>query len=401
MIIAPKVKGFICTTAHPTGCQKNIDDQIDYVKQQKKLEGPKNVLIIGASTGYGLASRIVSAYGCGANTLGVFYEKGAKGKRTATPGWYNTVFFERKTTEQDIYAKSINGDAFSQEIKEEVMQTIKEDMGQVDLVIYSLASPRRIDPVTGEKYMSVLKPIGEAYTNKSIDIHKRTIDMATIEPAQTQEVEATTRVMGGEDWALWIEALLNQDLLAPGAKTVAYSYIGPEVTRPIYREGTIGCAKKHLEGTAMHLEEKMKEIHGEARVVIAKALVTQASAAIPIVPLYMAALYKTMKAAGTHEGCIEQIYRLFDTKLYGNIDKEIYDEKGRIRIDELEMDEQIQKDTFELFKKVTSDNMQEVIDIQGYQKEFYQLFGFSREDVDYSEDVAVELEIPSIDTLLS
>lgn len=396
MIITPKVRGFVCTTAHPIGCKKNVEEQANYVLENGKIDGPKNVLIIGASTGYGLASRIVSAQGCGANTLGVFYEKEAKGKRTASPGWYNSAFFEEMAIEKGLYAKSINGDAFSNEIKDEVIQTIKKDLGKVDLVIYSLAAPRRIDPETGEKYMSVLKPIGQPYTNKSIDIHNKTISMATIEPASDEEIANTSKVMGGEDWKLWIEALIKNDVLEKNAKTISYSYIGPEVTRPIYREGTIGRAKQHLESTAIELNQLLKPVDGQACVVIAKALVTQASAAIPIVPLYMAALYKVMKKKGTHEGCIEQIYRLFSTKLYNNQAENIYDEKKRIRIDEYEMDDSTQKDTFELFEQVDSDNMQEMIDIESYQEEFYKLFGFSRDDIDYEQDVNTEFKIPSI-----
>ncbi len=397
MIITPKVRGFVCTTAHPIGCKKNVEEQANYVLENGKIDGPKNVLIIGASTGYGLASRIVSAQGCGANTLGVFYEKEAKGKRTASPGWYNSAFFEEMAIEKGLYAKSINGDAFSNEIKDEVIETIKKDLGKVDLVIYSLAAPRRIDPETGEKYMSVLKPIGQPYTNKSIDIHNKTISMATIEPASDEEIANTSKVMGGEDWKLWIEALIKNDVLEKNAKTISYSYIGPEVTRPIYREGTIGRAKQHLESTAIELNQLLKPVDGQACVVIAKALVTQASAAIPIVPLYMAALYKVMKKKGTHEGCIEQIYRLFSTKLYNNQAENIYDEKKRIRIDEYEMDDSTQKDTFELFEQVDSDNMQEMIDIESYQEEFYKLFGFSRDDIDYEQDVNTEFKIPSID----
>jgi enoyl-[acyl-carrier protein] reductase/trans-2-enoyl-CoA reductase (NAD+) len=395
MIITPKVRGFVCTTAHPIGCKKNVEEQANYVLENGKIDGPKNVLIIGASTGYGLASRIVSAQGCGANTLGVFYEKEAKGKRTASPGWYNSAFFEEMAIEKGLYAKSINGDAFSNEIKDEVIETIKKDLGKVDLVIYSLAAPRRIDPETGEKYMSVLKPIGQPYTNKSIDIHNKTISMATIEPASDEEIANTSKVMGGEDWKLWIEALIKNDVLEKNAKTISYSYIGPEVTRPIYREGTIGRAKQHLESTAIELNQLLKPVDGEACVVIAKALVTQASAAIPIVPLYMAALYKVMKKKGTHEGCIEQIYRLFSTKLYNDQAENIYDEKKRIRIDEYEMDDNTQKDTFELFEQVDSDNMQEMIDIESYQEEFYKLFGFSRDDIDYEQDVDTEFKIPS------
>ncbi len=395
MIVTPKVRGFICTTAHPIGCEMNVKDQVNYVKNETMpQEGPKNVLIIGASTGYGLATRIVSMAGFQANTLGVFFEKEAKGKRTASAGWYNSAAVETIALQEGIYAKSINGDAFSDAIKDETIRTIREDMGTVDLVVYSLAAPRRIDPKTGEKYTSVLKPIGEPYTNKSIDVMEKTIEPATIEPATEEEIEATIKVMGGEDWALWIERLLEEGLLSNQAKTIAYSYIGPDVTRAIYREGTIGMAKKHLEQTASALESKMKGIEGNAKVVVAKALVTQASSAIPIVPLYIAALYKTMKEKGTHEGCIEQITRLFKDILYG--DQDMIDDQGRIRIDNLEMESGIQKEALSVFDQVTTENIDEVIDIDHYREAFYELFGFGRHDLDYDQDVNIEVKIPSL-----
>lgn len=396
MIVEPKVRGFICTTAHPEGCAANVAEQIDYVKKNGQVDGgPKNVLVIGASTGYGLASRIVAMAGCGAKTLGVFFERGSNGKRTATAGWYNSAAFEKEAEAAGIYAKSINGDAFSHEIKSEVVETIKADMGKIDLVIYSLAAPRRIDPDTGEKYGSVLKPIGAPYTNKSIDVMKGLISDATIEPATEDEVINTTKVMGGEDWQLWIEKLKSEGLLADGVKTVAYSYIGPEVTMAMYRDGTIGKAKVHLENTAKTLTDSLSELKGSAYVTVAKALVTQASAAIPIVPLYMAALYKVMKRKGTHEGCIEQIDRMFRDFLYA--DQVKLDDEGRIRTDDLEMEPETQKEAIKLFEEVKTETLQEDLNIKDYQDEFYKLFGFGVASVDYSKETDIVVAVPSIE----
>jgi len=395
MIVEPKVRGFICTTAHPLGCAASVNHQIAYVKNKDAFEGPKNVLIIGASTGYGLATRIVSMVGCCANTLGVFYERESNGKRTATAGWYNTATFELAATEAGLYASSINGDAFSHEIKDQTIEKIKEEMGKIDLVVYSLAAPRRIDPDTGEKYGSVLKPIGQSYTNKSIDVMQGQITEATIEPATEEEIENTIKVMGGEDWELWIKKLIQADVLAEGVKTIAYSYIGPDITLAMYREGTIGRAKEHLEHTATKLTELLKDLKGVAYVTVAKALVTQASAAIPIVPLYIGALYKVMKAKGTHEGCIEQIYRLFKDFLYA--EKVKTDDKGRIRTDDYEMEADVQQDAIALFDQVTTDTLQQVLDIQSYQDEFFKLFGFGFDEVDYEQDVEVKVDIPSIE----
>lgn len=396
MIVEPKVRGFICTTAHPDGCAMNVKEQIEYVKKNGTLEnGPKNVLVIGASTGYGLASRIVSMAGCGANTLGVFFEKGSNGRRTATAGWYNSAAFEQEAKEAGIYAASINGDAFSHEIKDQTVAKIKGEMGKIDLVIYSLAAPRRIDPDTGEKYGSVLKPIGAPYKNKSIDFMKGLISDAVIEPATEEEVKNTVKVMGGEDWQLWIEKLAGEGLLADGFKTVAYSYIGPELTMPMYRDGTIGEAKKHLEATAKSLTESLTSINGEAYVTVAKALVTQASAAIPIVPLYMAALYKVMKQKGTHEGCIEQIDRMFRDFLYSDDIK--LDAEGRIRTDELEMEPDTQEQALKLFADVETETLQEDLNIKDYQEEFYKLFGFGMDGVDYSKDTEIVVPVGSIE----
>ena len=394
MIVEPKVRGFVCTTAHPEGCASNVREQIAYVKSHGALEGPKNVLVIGASTGYGLASRITAMAGCGANTLGVFFERESNGKRTATAGWYNSAAFEREAIQAGLYAKSINGDAFSHEIKSQVIETIVKDMGKIDLVIYSLAAPRRVDPDTGEKYGSVLKPIGQSFRNKSIDFMKGLITDAEIEPASDLEIFNTMKVMGGEDWKLWMEKLAEAGVLAEGVKTVAYSYIGPEVTAAMYRDGTIGRAKVHLEGTAEAITKDLKALGGVAYVTVAKALVTQASAAIPVVPLYMASLYKVMKAKGTHEGCIEQIDRLFRDFLYS--DEILLDEEGRIRTDDHEMEKDTQIEALKYFHKVTTETLEEDLHISDYQDEFYKLFGFGIDGIDYKKDTDILVAVPSL-----
>jgi enoyl-[acyl-carrier protein] reductase / trans-2-enoyl-CoA reductase (NAD+) len=394
MIVKPKFRGFICTTAHPEGCAKNVQDQMNYVKTQSKIEGPKNVLVIGASTGYGLASRITAAFGAGANTVGVFFERPASGKRTATAGWYNTVAFEEAANEAGIYAKSINGDAFSDEIKQQTIDLIKQDLGKVDLVVYSLASPVRIHPKTGGKFNSVIKPIGQVFTNKTVDFHNGEVSETTIEPATEEEIQHTIAVMGGEDWHFWMQALQEAGVLAQGAKTVAYSYIGPKVTQAIYREGTIGQAKNDLEQMAKTIQEELNEIGGSAHVSINKALVTQSSSAIPVVPLYISLLYKVMKEQNLHEGCIEQMYRLFDARLYaGEIP---VDEEGRIRVDDWEMRESVQEQISKLWSQLTTENLSELSDIEGYRKEFFQLFGFGQPEVDYEVEVDVERNIPSM-----
>lgn len=394
MIVEPKVRGFVCTTAHPEGCAFNVKEQIDYVKGNGPIDGPENVLVIGASTGYGLASRITSMAGSGAASLGVFFERPSNGKRTATAGWYNSVAFEKEAEAAGIYASSINGDAFSHEIKKEAIHRIQKDMGKIDLVIYSLAAPRRIDPDTGEKYGSVLKPIGAPFKNKSIDFMKGLITDAEIEPATEVEIKNTVKVMGGEDWQMWMEQLAAADVLADGVKTVAYSYIGPEVTADMYRDGTIGKAKVHLEQTAAAITAQMASLNGEAYVTVAKALVTQASAAIPVVPLYMAALYKVMKAKGTHEGCIEQINRLFREFLYAEEIK--LDDEGRIRTDDLEMAPETQTEALKYFHQVTTETLEEDLHIGDYQKEFYKLFGFGIEAINYDVESEVVIDLPSM-----
>ena len=393
MIISPKIRGFICTTAHPEGCAAHVQEQIDYVKSKPSLTGaPKKVLVIGSSTGYGLASRIVPAFGGGAATIGVFFEKEGEENRTGTAGWYNSVAFEKAAAKEGLYAKSFNGDAFSTEMKQRVVEAIKADLGQVDMVIYSLASPRRTDPVTGEVYKSVLKPTGVTYTNKNLNTDKKEITEVTIEPANEDEIAQTVKVMGGEDWKLWIDALAEAGALAEGFKTVAYSYIGPELTWAIYTDGTIGRAKLHLEETAKDMNAAFGP--GTAVVSVNKALVTQASSAIPVVPLYISILYKIMKAKGIHEGCIEQIHRLFAER-FGVEGGPQLDEKGRIRIDDWEMRPEVQEEVNRVWDKVTTATIDDVADFEGYQKEFYRLFGFGLEGVDYAADSDPVRPLPS------
>lgn len=395
MIVKPKFRGFICTTAHPVGCAKQVQNQVEYVKSQKPIQGPKKVLVIGASTGYGLASRIVATFGAGADTIGVFFEKPSVRNRTATAGWYNTVAFEKLAQEAGRIAKSINGDAFSKEIKEKTIDLIKKEFGQVDLVIYSLAAPKRVHPETGETFTSVLKPIGKSFTNKTVDFHTGEVSELTVEAATDEEIRQTIAVMGGEDWKMWIEALKEHGVLAEGAMTVAYSYIGPKVTHPIYREGTVGRAKDHLEATAHELDDILKPIGGRAFVSINKAVVTQSSSAIPVVPLYISLLFKVMKDKGLHEGCIEQMYRLFADRLYSG-QEVLVDEQGRIRIDDWEMREDVQDEISKYWTEVNSENLKEITDIEGYRKDFFQMFGFETDGVDYEEDVEVDLQIPSL-----
>ncbi len=394
MIIEPKTRGFICTTAHPDGCAANVREQIDYVKSQPAMANPpKNVLVIGSSTGYGLSSRIVPAFAGGASTVGVFFEKPPTERKTASAGWYNTAAFEEEAEKAGIYAKSFNGDAFSNEIKDQVIATIKADLGKIDTVVYSLASPRRTDPTDGETYKSVLKPIGEPYTQKNLNTESGVVDEITIEPCTEEEIAHTVKVMGGEDWELWMNALAEADVLADGVKTVAYSYIGPELTFPIYTNGTIGKAKEHVEESAARLNEKFGD--GTAVVSVNKALVTQASSAIPVVPLYISLLYKVMKEAGNHEGCIEQIQRLFSDHL-ASANGPTIDEKGRIRIDDWEMSEAVQKPVHEKWAEVNTENLSQISDFSGYRDEFLKLFGFGAQGVDYSAEVNQEKPIISV-----
>lgn len=387
IVIKPRIRGFICVTAHPMGCAAHVQEQIDYVKKQGAIAGaPKKVLVIGASTGYGLASRISAAFGGGAATVGVFFEKISEGGKPATAGWYNSLAFERAAKAAGLYAHSINGDAFSDDIKAKTVEVIKRDLGQVDLVVYSLASPVRTHPKSGTTFRSVLKTIGDPFTAKTLDTDKEVVKEVTIEPANEQEVADTIQVMGGEDWQMWMDALKNAGVLADGVQTVAYSYIGPEVTWPIYRDGSIGRAKADLEKTAAKLTAELAPSGGKAYVSINKALVTQASSAIPVVPLYISLLYKVMKEKGLHEGCIEQIYRLFAENMYG-AKKLNLDDNGRIRIDDKEMRGDVQTAVAELWKQVATDNLRAISDFETYRSDFLKLFGFGLAGVNYEEAV--------------
>lgn len=391
MIVKPKIRGFICTTAHPDGCRQIVKSQIDYVKNAGKINGPKKVLVIGASMGYGLASRISAAYGCGAATIGVIFDKQGSDGKTASAGWYNTAAFEKFAHEDGLYAKTVNGDAFSRQIKDETIALIKKDLGKVDMIVYSLAAPRRTTS-DGTVYSSVLKTTGGEFTNKTIDVKTGSVSEVTIPPATEQEIFATVKVMGGEDWKEWIGALKAADAVEDGAVTVAYSYIGPELTHPIYKDGSIGRAKAHLAETAKEITKSISGV--TAYVSVNKALVTQSSSAIPIVPLYISILYKTMKEMDLHEGCIEQMYRMFAEKLYGGSVKT--DDEGLVRMDDWEMRPEVQEKVTAAWEKIGSENLAEYADLDGYRKEFNMLFGFDAEDVDYEADTDTAVGIESL-----
>ena len=395
MIIEPRMRGFICLTAHPDGCAQNVKNQIEYVKSKGSIEGAKKVLVIGASTGFGLASRITSAFGSGADTIGIFYEKPPTQGKTASPGWYNSAAFEIEARKAGLFAKSINGDAFSNDVKQQTIDLIKADLGQVDMIIYSLASPVRMHPVTGVLHRSVLKPIGQTFSNKTVDFHTGIVSQVSIEQATQEDIDNTVVVMGGEDWAMWMDALKNASVLADGITTIAYSYIGPEVTEAVYRKGTIGHAKDDLEATAFTISDSLKLLNGKAYVSVNKALVTQASSAIPVIPLYISLLYKIMKAEGVQEGCIEQIQRLFEQRLYSR--KEVpTDENGRIRIDDWEMRDDIQERIKVLWAEATTENLIEIGDLAGYKHDFLNLFGFGFAGVDYKAESQELVFIDSI-----
>ena len=395
MIIEPRMRGFICLTAHPIGCEQNVLNQIEYVRSKTKNNGPKRVLVIGASTGFGLSSRITAAFGSDASTIGVFFEKPPAEGKTATPGWYNSVAFHKFAHEAGLYAKSINGDAFSTEVKQKTIDLIKADLGQIDLVIYSLASPVRTHPVTGVLHRSSLKPIGGTFSNKTVDFHTGVVSTVSIEPANDDDIANTVAVMGGEDWMMWMEAMKEAGVLAQNATTVAYSYIGPALTEAVYRKGTIGRAKDHLEATAFTITDYLKDLGGKAYVSVNKALVTQASSAIPVIPLYISLLYKTMKEKGIHEGCIEQIERLFSERLYkgGEVPT---DEKGRIRIDDWEMRDDVQEIVAALWLDATTETLPALGDLAGYKSEFLNLFGFGFPQVDYAADAKENVEIDGL-----
>ncbi|MNO19875.1 putative reductase [compost metagenome] len=395
MIIKPRTRGFICTTSHPEGCAKQVQQQIEYIKARPLSKGPKNVLVIGASTGYGLAARIAAAIGSGANTVGVYRPSQASGTRTASAGWYNSAAFEQAAQAAGLRSFSVTGDAFAKETKLKTAELISKELGQVDLVVYSVATARKIDATTGQTFNSVLKPIGDSYSNKTVNFHTGDISMVTLEPANEQEIAETVAVMGGEDWQEWIDTLRQADALSKNAITVAFSYIGPQLTERIYREGTIGRAKDHLEATAKELDKQLSPEGGHAYVVVSKALVTQSSSAIPIVPLYMSALYKVMKEKGIHEGTIEQMHRLFAERLYIEGDIPV-DTVGRIRIDDLEMREDVQAEVADIWDKLCTDNVYELTDLQGFHREFFQLFGFETEGVDYEADVDTVVEVVNV-----
>ena len=395
MVIKPKIRGFICTNAHPVGCAEHVQEQINYVKAQGPLSNaPKNVLVIGASTGYGLASRITAAFGGGANTLGIFFEKEGAERKTGSAGWYNTAAFQAAAEEAGLWSKNINGDAFSNEIKQKAIETIKADLGKVDLVIYSLASPRRTDPNTGETYSSTLKPIGSDITTKNLNTSKRVIDEVTVEAASQEDIDNTIKVMGGEDWEMWIDALKEADVLADNFKTTAYTYIGKELTWPIYGHATIGKAKEDLDRATQAIKESTKDLNGEAYVSSLNAVVTQASSAIPIMPLYISALFKVMKADGTYEGTIEQIHSLFTENLYGETPR--FDEGGHLFQNYKELEDDVQARVQHVWDTVDTDTIDELTDYVGYHNEFLRLFGFGIDSVDYEQDVNPVVEISQL-----
>ncbi|MEM9226408.1 MAG: enoyl-ACP reductase FabV [Verrucomicrobiota bacterium] len=387
MVVKPKIRGFVCITAHPEGCAAHVQEQIDFVKAHSPINGPKRVLVIGSSTGYGLSSRIVASFGFSASTVGVFFERPSSNGRPASAGWYNTAAFTQAAQAQSLFAGNINGDAFSHEIKAKTVEMIRDNLGQVDLVIYSLASPRRADPDTDAVYKSVLKPVGFPFTAKTLDTDKEIITEQVIEPATDADIADTTKVMGGDDWVLWMDALKTGGVLADDAATLAYSYIGPEVTYPIYRSGTIGKAKEHLEQTAVELRSRGTP----AWVAVNKAVVTQASSAIPVVPLYVSLLFKVMKEKGLHEGCIEQMTRLFAEKYHAGQPE--VDEEGRLRLDDKEMHEDVQQAVRELWPQVSTDNLSDISDFASYQSEFLKLFGFGLPGIDYEAESRLEADL--------
>ena len=400
MVIEPKVRGFICVTTHPTGCEANIKQQIDYVKSQGKIaNGPKNVLVIGASTGYGLASRISAAFGSGAATIGVFFEKAGTEKRPGTAGWYNTAAFTKFAKAEGLYAKNVNGDAFSDECRQKVIELIKKDLGKIDLVVYSLAAPVRKMPKTGEVVRSTLKPIGQTYTSTAIDTNKDCIIESSLEPATPEEVENTVKVMGGQDWELWIEALAEAGVLAEGCKSVAYSYIGTEITWPIYWHGALGKAKEDLDRAAKANRERLAAVKGDARVAVLKSVVTQASSAIPVMPLYISLVFKVMREQGIYESVIQHIFRMFSQSLYGSNCE--MDNEDRVRMDGWELRDEVQNKCKDLWKQVTTENLRQITDYDDYKTQFLQLFGFDIDGVDYTKDVSPVVEIQDLEDMLA
>lgn len=395
MIIKPRVRGFICVTTHPTGCEANVAQQIAYVKAHGKIaSGPKKVLVLGASTGYGLAARITAAFGSDAATLGVFFERAGDEKKPGTAGWYNTAAFHKAAQAEGLYAHSINGDAFSDAVKQKTIEIIKRDLGQVDQVVYSLAAPRRTHPKTGEVFNSTLKPVGKEVTLRGIDTDKEVVKETVFQPASQEEIAHTVAVMGGEDWQMWIDALKEAGVLAEGATTTAFTYLGEKITHDIYWNGSIGEAKKDLDQKVLGIRDSLKATGGDARVSVLKAVVTQASSAIPMMPLYLSLLFKVMKEKGTHEGCIEQVYGLYKDSIYGTTPH--IDAEGRLRADYKELDADVQAQVHALWDKVTDDNIYELTDFAGYKSEFLRLFGFDIPGVDYEADVNPDVQIDNL-----
>ena len=394
MIIKPKVRGFMCITAHPIGCDANVKEQIDYIKKQKNFSGPKRVLVIGASTGYGLAARITAAFGGGASTLGILFEKPGSEKKTGSAGWYNSAAFHKYAASENLYAKSINGDAFSDDIKQKTIDIIKTDLGKIDLVIYSLASPRRQHPKTGEIFNSTLKPIGKNVTLRGINTDKEEIQEFSLDAASEDDILQTVAVMGGEDWSMWIKALSDADVLAERASTSAFTYVGEKATWDLYWNGTIGRAKKDLDKKVKDISATLFSIGGKASVSVLKAVVTQASSAIPIMPLYLSLLFKVMKEKGTHEGCIEQLYRLYTECLYSEEPR--LDDVGRLRVDELELRPEVQENVITAWANVTNENLHQLTDFKGYKEEFIKLFGFGISNVDYDAETDPVIDIKNL-----
>jgi enoyl-[acyl-carrier protein] reductase / trans-2-enoyl-CoA reductase (NAD+) len=389
MIIKPRIRGFICTTAHPRGCAAIIDEQIRWMKAQAPIVGaPRNVLVVGGSGGYGLASRIVAGFGTGARTLCLSFEKEPAEERTATAGWYNNRAFDRAAAAEGLYARSVNADAFADGTKAQIADVIRNDLGGIDLLVYSLAAPVRTDPKTGVLYRSAIKPVGRAVHIKTLNVEKGVVHEVDLAPASDEEIRSTVKVMGAEDWQLWVEYLRERQLLCAGFKTVAYTYIGSELTWPIYWEGTLGKAKEDLDRAATIMRQALAPLHGDARVAVLKAVVTQASSAIPVVPLYVSLLFKAMKDKAVHEEAIHHIERLFRRHLYNGGTPAQFDNVGRLRVDDLELREDVQAQVRERWAIVDTDNLMELSDLAGFRRDFLRIFGFEADGVDYEADVS-------------
>lgn len=386
MIIKPRIRGFICTTSHPTGCAHGVAQQIAYTREQGAIDGAKKALVLGCSGGYGLSSRIAAAFGCGAATVGVSFEKAPSEKKPGTAGWYNNAAFDAAAAEAGLYSKTFDGDAFSDELKAQVVQAIKDDLGEIDLLVYSLASPVRAHPKTGELHRSAIKPLGETVRMKGVNVNTGVVDMVELEPADEEETANTVAVMGGEDWQFWVDALREAGVLAEGFKTVSYTYIGSDLTWPLYWEGTLGAAKRDLDRAREELAMDLDEVGGDARVAVLKAVVTQASSAIPILPLYIALLFRVMKDRGEHEDCMAHIYRMFASQLYSAGDMRL-DDAGRLRMDDLELADDVQEEVRRRWAIAETETMDELGDLPGYNSDFLKIFGFGHDGVDYDADV--------------